>query len=153
MQFWLSSCSLKPFSFFFSFCSDRFWFYSRKLQTAQFTRCKQNHKHKSTVSTSIRIDWFIKEMELLTLHLPLFLFLSYAFEFVGQLQFSWWYDLGRKEKERLPKSVVLWDSREFMETNIINGPTTGKVPVAASMNLDVKVNQSWDAALQGNGFH
>lgn len=50
--------------------------------------------------------------------------------------------LGRREKERMPKSVVLWDSREFMETNIMNGPTTGKAPVAASVYLDVKVNQS-----------
>lgn len=35
-------------------------------------------------------------MKLLMLHLPLFLPLSYTFEFVVQLQFSWWYEFGQK---------------------------------------------------------
>lgn len=75
---------------------NRFWFYSRELQTAQFLTRKQKRKHKSTVSSFILIDWFIKEMKLLMLHLPFFLPLSYTFQFVGQLQFEWWYEFGQK---------------------------------------------------------
>lgn len=50
--------------------------------------------------------------------------------------------LGRRKRERLPGSVVLGDSREFRETNIMNGPTAGKAAVTASTYIDVKVSQS-----------